>query len=120
MRVFTDDLEKGLSADNGNRRFVLKNNDQNDPIVERYVRKNFLLADNQKRPCSIKYIGKEEEEDATWIYLEIPFKSALEGCKLQNTILIETFEDQVNMTNLKFSSEKKTFLFKKGQVVHSL
>ena len=120
IRIFTDDFEKGLSAENGNRRLTVKNNDGNDPIVERYIRKNFLLADNQKKVLAIRYVGKEQEEDATWIYLEIPFQGLLEGYKLHNSILMETFEDQVNMTNLKFSSQKKTFLFKKGQVVHSL
>ncbi|WP_229254322.1 DUF6702 family protein [Dyadobacter sp. NIV53] len=120
IRIFTDDFEKGLSEENSNRRFSIKNNDQNDPFVERYIRKNFLLADNQKKELTIRYVGKEEEEDATWIYLEIPFQGKLEGYKLHNSILMETFEDQVNMTNFKFTSDKKTFLFKKGQLVHSL
>ena len=120
IKTYTDDFERGLSADNDNRRLVVKNNDQNDPFVERYIRKNFLVADNQKKALSVRYVGKEQEEDATWIYLEIPFQGALEGYKLQNSILTEVFEDQVNMTNLKFSSLKKTYLFKKGQVVHSL
>jgi len=120
IRIFTDDFEAGLSAENGNRRFTVKNNDQNDPFVERYIRKNFLFTDGQKKPVNVRYVGKEQEEDATWIYLEIPFQNMLEGCKLQNSILMEVFEDQVNMTNLKFSSEKKTFLFKKGQTVQSL
>lgn len=120
IRIFTDDFEKGLSDENGKNRFLIKNNDQNDPFVERYVRKNFILADAQKKAVNIKYIGKEQEEDATWVYLEIPFSGPLEGCRLQNSILMEAFEDQVNMTNLKLSSDKKTFLFKKGQIVQSL
>jgi len=120
IRLFTDDFERGLSAENGNRRFIVKNNDQNDSFVERYIRKNFLLSDSQKKAVGVHYVGKEQEEDATWIYLEIPFQNTLEGCKLQNSILMEVFEDQVNMTNLKFSSQKKTFLFKKGQVVQAL
>lgn len=120
IRIFTDDFEKGLSAGNGNKHFAVRNNDQNDPFVENYIRKSFLLTDRQKKALAIRYVGKEQEEDATWIYLEIPFPGTLEGCTLQNSILMETFEDQVNMTNLKLTSEKKTLLFKKGQVVHSL
>ncbi|TDE13665.1 DUF6702 family protein [Dyadobacter psychrotolerans] len=120
IRIFTDDLEKGLAADNGNKRFLIKNNDQNDPFIERYIRKNFLLTDHLKKVAALRYIGKEQEEDATWVYLEIPFQTTLDGCKLQNSILSEAFEDQVNMTNLKYTSDKKTFLFKKGQLVQSL
>lgn len=120
IRIFTDDFEKGLSDENGKKRFLIKNNDQNDPFVERYIRKNFVLTDAQKKAVNIKYVGKEQEEDATWVYLEISYSGTLAGCKLQNSILMEAFDDQVNMTNLKLSSDKKTFLFKKGQAVQSL
>jgi hypothetical protein len=120
IRIFTDDLERGLAADNPDKRFVVKNNDQNDPVIAQYIRKHFLLTDHLKKASVIRYIGKEQEEDATWVYLEIPFQGAMNGYKLQNSILMETFDDQVNMTNVRYSSEKKTFLFKKGQLVHSL
>jgi hypothetical protein len=120
IRIFTDDLEKALGQTNGNRRFSIRNNDQNDVFVSGYIQKHFVLADDQKKVLPIRYVGKEQEEDATWVYAEIPFKMPLTGCKLQNSILAETFEDQVNMTNITVSSGKKTYLFKKGQLVHSL
>ncbi|GGC04662.1 DUF6702 family protein [Dyadobacter sediminis] len=120
IRIFTDDLEKGLTLENNNKRIVIRNDDKNDPLVEKYILKSFLITDSSKKPLAIKYIGKEQEEDATWVYLEIPFHSSLSGYKLQNSTLMEVFDDQVNMTNLKLASEKKTFLFKKGQTVHAL
>lgn len=125
IRMFTDDLERalsqqGLTQGNDRQRVVIKNDDKNDPLVERYVLKSFVLADSQKKPVAIKYVGKEQEEDATWVYLEIPFSGPLNGCKLQNSTLMEVFDDQVNMTNIKNASEKRTFLFKKGQTVHIL
>jgi len=119
IRIFTDDLEKGISEDNNKRIFTIKNNDQNNPFVERYVRKHFILANNQKK-AEVKYLGKEEEADATWVYLEIPFSDNPQGWKLQNSILMEVFEDQVNMTNIQLPAGKKTFLFKKGQTVQSI
>ncbi|MCE7067310.1 DUF6702 family protein [Dyadobacter sp. CY326] len=120
IRMFTDDLEKGLTQGNDKQRVVIKNDDKNDPLVERYVLKSFVLMDSQKKPVAIKYVGKEQEEDATWVYLEIPFQGPLNGYKLQNSTLMEVFDDQVNMTNIKNASEKRTFLFKKGQTVHIL
>ncbi|WP_439557933.1 DUF6702 family protein [Dyadobacter sp.] len=120
IRIFTDDLEKGLSQSNGNQRFVVKDNDKNDPLVEKYIRKGFVLTDSGRNPVAMHYVGKEQEEDATWIYLEIPFQGKTDGYRLQNSTLMEVFDDQVNMTNLKLVSEKKTFLFKKGQTVHAL
>ena len=120
IRIFTDDLEKGLTIENNNKRIVIRNDDKNDPVVEKYILKSFLITDSSKKPLAIKYIGKEQEEDATWVYLEIPFHGPLSGYKLQNSTLMEVFDDQVNMTNLKLASEKRTFLFKKGQTVHAL
>jgi hypothetical protein len=119
IRLFTDDLEKGLSQSN-DARIVIKNGDQNDALIEQYIRKSFVLTDNQKKPASIRYIGKEQEEDATWVYLEVPIQGTWAGYKLQNSTLMEVFDDQVNMTNVKYASDKKTFLFKKGQTVHDL
>ncbi len=119
IRIFTDDLEKGISEDNSKRIFSIKNNDQNNPFVERYIRKHFALSSAQKK-AEVHYLGKEEEADATWIYLEVPFSDNPEGWKLKNTILMEIFDDQVNMTNLKYTSGPKTFLFKKGQTVQTL
>jgi ABC-type uncharacterized transport system ATPase subunit len=120
IRMFTDDLERGLSQGNDKQRVVIKNDDKNDQLVERYVLKSFVLTDGQKKPVTIKYLGKEQEEDATWVYLEIPFQGQLHGYRLQNSTLMEVFDDQVNMTNVKEASEKRTFLFKKGQAVHIL
>jgi hypothetical protein len=120
IRMFTDDLERGLSQGNDKQRVVIKNDDKNDQLVERYVLKSFVLTDGQKKPVTIKYLGKEQEEDATWVYLEIPFQGPLHGYRLQNSTLMEVFDDQVNMTNVKEASEKRTFLFKKGQAVHIL
>lgn len=120
IRIFTDDLERGLSENNGKKRFTIQNDDQNDKYVESYIRKSFVFTDNQKKTAAIKYIGKEQEEDATWIYLEIPFQGTLSGCKLQNSTLMDVFSDQVNMTNVKYAAEKKTLLFKKDHAVHFL
>ncbi len=120
IRIFTDDLEKALSLTHSRQRFVIKDNDQNDRFVEEYIRKSFVLTDSQKKNIPIKYVGKEQEADATWLYLEIPFQGTLNGCRLLNVTLMEAFDDQVNMTNVKFQSEKKTFLFKKGQTSHLL
>lgn len=120
IRIFTDDLERGLSQSYNKQRFVIKNNDQNDGVVEAYIRKAFVLTDSQQKVIPIKYIGKEQEEDATWVYLEVPFQGNLNGCRLLNATLMEVFDDQVNMTNIRFASDKKTFLFKKGQTSHLL
>jgi hypothetical protein len=120
IRVFTDDLEKALSAENDNRRFTLNDHDQNNPFVEKYLRKYFVVSDARQQVQPFKYLGKEQEADATWMYLEVPVTGNWPGWSLQNTLLMEAFSDQMNMLNLKLPTGKKTILFKKGQALHLL
>lgn len=118
IKVFTDDLEKALGMAN-DKVFSVRNNDHNDTYVSNYLQKNFMLMADGKINA-FKYIGKEEEQDATWIYIEVPFSPTTVASKLRNSIFSEVFDDQVNMTNIKIGSEKKTILFKKNQLIHSL
>ncbi|HEV7351022.1 DUF6702 family protein [Telluribacter sp.] len=120
IRVFTDDLEKALSVENNNQRFVVNNNDQNGTYIERYLRKSFVLTDSRQQQRPFQYVGKEQEADATWIYLEVPVPENLAGWTLQNNLMMEVFSDQMNMLNLKLPTGKKTILFKKGQSLHPL
>lgn len=115
IRVFTDDLEKALSKDNNGQKFVVVNNDKNDPLVEKYIRKHFALLTSQKQKKGYTYIGKEQEADATWIYVEIPTQEAIVGFSLQNAIMHDLFEDQINLVNLNYQGQKKSYIFKKDE-----
>ena len=120
VRTFTDDLEKGLSMANDNRRFELRNDDQNNEYLERYLRKHFALAGPDRQIRAFRYIGKEQEADATWVYLEVPFSGDPKGWVMRHDLLMEAFDDQVNMVNVKWGEDRKTYLFKKNQSVQSL
>jgi hypothetical protein len=120
IRVFTDDFEAALAKDNNGQKFVVTNNDKNDAAVEKYIRKHFALINDQKQKKSYQYIGKEQEADATWIYIEVPLKENLAGLTLQHDVLQEVFDDQVNLVNIKYNSSKKSYIFKKNEAVHLL
>ena len=120
VRTFTDDLEKGLSLANANRRFVLRNDDENNAYLEQYLRKHFAVAGPDRQLRSFRFIGKEQEADATWIYLEVPFSGNPDGWVMRHDLLMETFDDQVNMVNVKWGDDRKTYLFKKSHSVQAL
>ena len=111
LRVFTDDLEKTLSANNQNKKSVIENTDKNDPFIEQYVRKHFGITTPKNQKSIYQYIGKEKEGDATWIYLEMPVNEPLKGSKIQNDVLMDSFDDQTNIVNIFMNSEKKSYLF---------
>ena len=119
IRVFTDDLESVLSRDNNKQHFRIENNDKNDAVIERYIRKTFkLIAKGQAK--TFDYIGKENEGEATWIYLEMPQNEALTGLKLHQNVLMDFFEDQVNIVNITFGGVRKSYVFNEKQSVHEL
>ena len=120
MRIFTDDLEMALSKDNGNKRFTISNQDRNDEFLKRYLNRHFEVKDARKQIKNFKYLGKEQEVDATWIYLEVEGFSDWKGMSLRNDVLMEVFDDQVNMVNFKSESGKKTYLYKKGSSQQNL
>jgi hypothetical protein len=110
IKLFTDDLELALSRENGGRKFRIQDNDGQDAAVERYVRKHFKLSTPQGTPKPYTYVGKQNEVDATWIFVELPFAETLTGCRLQQSALTDVFDDQQNIVNLTFRGEKKYFL----------
>ena len=120
IRVFTDDLETTLTKDNNGRKFLVVNGDANDPFIEKYVRKNFALFNAQKQKKPYSYVGKEQEVDATWIYLEIPCREPIAGFSVQQAVLFDAFDDQVNLLNLKYLAQKKSYIFKSEQKIQDL
>ncbi len=111
LRVFTDDLEKALSTNNQNKKFIIENTDKNDPIIEQYVRKHFVVTTPKNQKLVYQYIGKEKEGDATWIYLEMPVNESIKGSKIQNSVLMDSFDDQTNIVNIFVNNDKKSYLF---------
>jgi hypothetical protein len=112
VRVFTDDLE--LTLTNFNKGKLIKIEDPEaivDPLIEQYIRKNLALISPEKEVKFGKFYGKEKEADATWIYLEIFDCKQLKNFTLYNTIMQEMFEDQTNLVNIIYPSQKKTIVF---------
>lgn len=119
IRVFTDDLEKGLAKEL-NTQVHLAPGAKSDEILEKYVRAHFSYASPQKQTRPFNYIGHEVEADANWIYLEMPYTETFRGGMLKQNVLMEMFDDQVNMVNIQYQGQKKTFVFRKNQAVQDV
>lgn len=118
IRMFTDDLEKGLTNDQ-NSRVRLDSEAKNDPALEKYVRSHVAYVSGQQ-PKPFNYVGHEVEADAHWLYLEMPHAEPFRGGQLKQNVLMELFDDQVNMVNIQYQGQKKTFVFRKNQPVQNI
>jgi hypothetical protein len=124
VRIFTDDFEKALSQETNTKVHLSGSpggpNDKNDPLIEKYIRSHFAYVNSQKQTKVIEYVGHEVEADANWIYLEMPYVEPFKGGSLKQNALMELFDDQVNMVNIQYQGQKKTFVFKKNQPVQDV
>lgn len=120
IRVFTDDFEKALSAASNSRVTLDRPNEKNDLLIEKYVQSHFGYLTPQKQPVSFKYVGHETEADAEWLYLEMPHAEPFRGGVLKQNVLMELFDDQVNMVNVQYQGQKKTFVFRKNQPIQNI
>ena len=119
IRIFTDDFEKALSAAS-NTKVNLSGTNKNDPLIEKYIQTHFSYISPQKQPKPFKYVGHEIEADANWLYLEMPYAEPFRGGMLKQNVLMELFDDQVNMVNIQYQGQKKTFVFRKSQPVQDI
>ena len=80
-------------------------------LIQQYLQKHWGLINPQRQIKGFDYIGKEPELDATWLYVEVPQAQNLKGYTLFNTIFLELFDDQTNLTNVLYPNQRKTILF---------
>lgn len=119
IRLFTDDLEKALSRESG-QKIQISAKPDTDPLIEKYIRKHFVLTDARKQRRPYTYIGHEAEGDADWVYLEMPTDGSLKTAEMQQDVLMDLFEDQVNLVNLQVDGQRKTYVFRKSQPVQEV
>lgn len=102
QRIFADDLEDALR--NRAKTKVDIFNPKDPEVLSRligdYVRQNFSISVNS-RPVELNYLGYEAEEDAIWVYLEVPKVRNFKSITVQNTVFFEMFDDQLNLINVK-------------------
>lgn len=122
IRMFTDDLETALTRENGGKPVQFGSQTKPDQLLERYVRRHFVMADAQRKPRPYTYIGYEQEADAHWVYIEMPASGAdtFKNIVIKQDILMDLFNDQVNLVNIQYNQQKKTVVFRNNQPVQAV
>jgi len=117
FRIFTDDLEQALEA-MGTDRLRLgteREAEKADLYIGRYLARHVEIEINGQRVSAV-FLGKEVDTDAIWCYLEVEQIPVLNTMTMTNTLLLETFEDQVNLVHVNANGQKMSLVFN-GQYV---
>ena len=120
IRLFQDDLEQTLSSVTGKKFRMLPGDVAAEKALDAYIRKHFRFHAAGQTTTPYRWLGTEQQQDAIWVYIEIPTKSDLVGSYLENSLFLDEFEDQTNLVSWSFQGSKKSYLFRKTKEVQQL
>ncbi len=117
IKLFTDDLASTLDHFSGKNLYL---GTQKEPPaaneeLKNYIETGFILSVNGKK-TPLNYLGKQQEDDATWIYLESEKLGKIRSIEVTNSLLTDVFDDQANLINLSIGEEKQALTLRKGKV----
>ena len=118
MHLYIDDLEEALRQTGADKLFICTKKETED--AERhmfnYLKNQFQLKVNGQA-VAYTFLGKEVSEDlmGVWCSLEILEVESLTQLEVKNSILLEIFDDQKNVTQIIGPERKQGyFIFQKG------
>ncbi|MFD3408097.1 DUF6702 family protein [Aquirufa sp. HETE-83D] len=120
IRLFHDDLEQTLSSNLGKKYRMIPGDVASEKVLDAYLRKHFRFHAGKQITTPYRWLGTEQQQEAIWVYIEIPTSSDLAGSYLENSLFLDEFEDQTNLVSWSFQGTKKSYLFRKSQEVQQL
>jgi len=101
-RVFYDDLQK-VFQERYDKSIKL------DGYIERYFNQKFIVKINGKER-RLNYIGHKDEMDYVVCFIEVTDVQNPKSISIENTLLMDLFQDQKNVVHLNTGTTKKSFL----------
>lgn len=113
-KIFLEDMEDALEEMFDEKiRFAksLKPNKNNLEYLKKYFAKTTEFKVNEKQELSPKLLGTEVEEENIYVFREASLDlKTVKSITFVNEILLELFEDQKNILNIKHKSEEFNFI----------
>lgn len=85
-----------------------------DSAVAAYVRDAFAITDRNDRPVSLRWQRMDRAGDLLVVRLTAEPRGGLRGAALAHGVLLERFDDQVNVVRAAYEGRTTTFLFVPG------
>ncbi len=114
-RLFYDDLEDVLRERYDETIIVDATSDQKtlDGYIKKYLQKKIKVTVNGEDKV-LSYLGKEYEDDYVVCYIEITDVPSIQRIEIENTLLMDAFEEQKNMVHTDILGKKKSLLLVDG------
>jgi len=79
-------------------------------LIRQLFEQNFALLENQQ-PLPLSWIGMEVVRGKVFVYQQGPAKNFLSGLVVKNTLLVDTYPEQVNTLNYQDNDNKGSLTF---------
>jgi hypothetical protein len=117
-KIFYDDLEEAIFRQTKQK--LQLNTPTEHPLAEKYIQtyllNNFAVHCNQRKQ-TLSYVGREYENDAIWLHYEVSNVRNLQYLEIKNSLLLDTFDDQVNFLHFKKADFAKSWRFTLDQTL---
>jgi len=107
VRAFSDDLNHAVHDEASTRV-------PDDSLLSRYVRAHLIIRSPGGGVLPLRWMGRRETGDLTWLTLEASVSPGLSGARLLNTMHLELFRDQVNIVQVRIAGRSESLLFTGG------
>lgn len=107
--IFTDDFEDALAKNYKTKTDLLNQalHKQMDVLVKKYVLTHLQLKANNKS-LTLNYIGFEQDHEVINVYLEANDIAVLKKLETTNTILHDSFDDQIQIIHVFDGKQRKS------------
>ena len=101
-RIYTDDFESILAKSFNTKIDLFQTSRalEMNGLVKKYLQTHLVFRVNGK-PTTAKYIGFEQDNEVTNVYLEIAAIPTLQTLSSSNSILYDLFDDQMNILHVE-------------------
>lgn len=111
IRVFPDDLDGAVrGADSGTA----------DSALARYVRRGFSIVHRNGTPIELRWKGARRVGEVLLLRLDGESPGGLAGASVSHRLLLERFDDQVNLVRASYRGRTTTLLFLRGDAAKRL
>ena len=109
-------FEMALAGEGGQSSFFEQ---ASEPEVNRVLSRFFsehlqVSVDSEK--MSPEFLGFEIEENVVWCYLEIKQVNSIKEISMKYSVLVDTFDDQINLAHIRYQGKVKSLKFQKNQL----
>jgi len=120
--IFLDDIEKHIRIIKKEPYLDILNPGKGrttDGLVTEYLKGRFEVKVNGKTE-EYSYLGHEREAAAIYVYIEVEKVRKLKSISIRNEILLDIYDDQVNLVHVKVDGKIRSLKLEDGNEEDSL